>query len=90
MCLQPKHASSGGRINASLVPPDGFIPAAMDLTVMSPAQRNRELVADLPAKRRRLHKAQMMSISGPTSADQTRLLGDGFNVLPIANATRRR
>ena len=90
MCLQPKHASSGGRINAGFVPPDGFIPAAMHLTVMSPAQRNRKLVADLPAKRRRLGKAQMVSIGGPTTTDQTRLLSDGFNVLPIANATRRR
>jgi hypothetical protein len=90
MCLQPKHASSGGRINAGLVPPDGFIPAAMHLTVMSPAQRNRKLVADLSAKRRRLRKAQMVSIGGPTTTDQTRLLGDGFNVLPIANAARRR
>jgi hypothetical protein len=89
MCLQPKHASSGGCINAALVPPDGFIPAAMHLTVMSPAQRNRKLVADLPAKRRRLGKAQMVSIGGPTTTDQTWLLGDGLNVLPIANATRR-
>ena len=61
----------------------------MHLTVMSPAQRNRKLVADLPAKRRRLYKAQMVSIGGPTTTDQTRLLSDGFNVLSIANATRR-
>jgi hypothetical protein len=90
MCLQPKHARSGGRINAGLVPPDGFIPAAMHLAVMPPAQRNRKLVADLSAERRRLHKAQMVSIGGPTTTDQTRLLGDGFYVLPIANTTRRR
>ena len=88
MCLQPKHASSGGRINADLVPPRSFVTAAVHLAVMSPAQRNRKLVADLPAKRRRLGKAQMVSIGGPTTADQTRLLGDGFNVLPIANTTR--
>jgi hypothetical protein len=52
MCLQPKHASSGGRINAGLVPPCSLVTAAMHLTVMSPAQWNRELVADFPAKRR--------------------------------------
>jgi hypothetical protein len=90
MCLQPKHASSGNRINAGVVPPRSFVTAAMHLAVMSPAQRNRKLVADLSAKRRRLHKAQMVSIGGPTTTDQTRLLGDGSNVLPIANATRRR
>jgi hypothetical protein len=90
MCLQPKHASSGGRINASLVPPRNFVTAAMHLAVMSPAQRDRKLVADLSAKGRRLHKAQMVSIGGPATTDQTRLLGDGFNVLPIATASRRR
>src|SRR6516162_4474494 len=90
MCLQPKHASSGGCINAGLVPPDGFIPAAMHLTVMTPAQRNRKLVADLPAKRRRLGKAQIVSIGGPTTADQTRLLSDRFDVLSVANPPRRR
>ena len=62
----------------------------MHFAVMSPAQRNRKLVADFPAERRRLHKAQMVSIDGPTTTNQTRLLGDGFYVLPIANATRRR
>ena len=62
----------------------------MHLAVMSPAQRNRKLVADFPAKRRRLHKAQMVSIGRPTTTNQTRLLGDGFYVLPIANATWRR
>ena len=90
MCLQPKHASSGVRVNARLVPPRSLVTAAMHLTVMSPAQRNRKLVADFPAQRRRLHKAQMVSIGGPTTTDQTRLLSDGFNVLPIANATGRR
>ena len=65
MCLQPKHASSGGRINAGLVPPRSFVTAAVHLPVMSPAQRNRKLVADLSAKRRRLLKAQMVSIGGP-------------------------
>jgi hypothetical protein len=90
MCFQPKHASSGGRINARLVPPRSLVTAAVHLAVMSPAQRNRKLVADFPAKRRRLHKAQMVGIGGPTTTNQTRLLGDGFYVLPIANATRRR
>jgi hypothetical protein len=31
----------------------------------------------------------MVRIRGPTTTDQTWLLGNGFNVLPIANATRR-
>ena len=74
MCLQPKHASSGGCINAALVPPDGFIPAAMHLTVMSPAQRNSKFIADLTAKRRGLRKAQVVGIGRTTTAHQTRCL----------------
>jgi hypothetical protein len=38
----------------------------MDLTMMSPAQWNRKLVADLSAKSWRLRKTQMVSIGGPT------------------------
>src|SRR5262245_58046111 len=75
MCLQPKHASSGGRINACLVPPRSLVTAAMHLTVMSPAQRNRIFVADLAAKCRRLHKAQMVSIGGPTTAESANPFG---------------
>ena len=90
MCFQPKDSRRSARIYTCLSPPGRFITAAMDLAVMSPAQRNRKLVADLPAKRRRLGKAQMVSIGGPTTTDQTRLLGNGFNVLPVANATRQR
>jgi hypothetical protein len=50
MGLQPKNASRGGRIDAGLVPPGGFVARTMYLTVMSAAQRNRELIADLASK----------------------------------------
>jgi hypothetical protein len=76
MCLQPKDPSGRGRIDTGLLPPGGFIAAAMDLAVMSPAKRNRKLIADLAAKRRRLRKSQMVSISRSSAANQTRLLGD--------------
>jgi hypothetical protein len=90
MCLQPKHASSGGRINAGFVPPDGFIPAAMHLTVMSPAQRDSKFIADLAAKRRGLRKAQVVGIGRTTTAHQTRLFGNGLDMFTVAEATRRR
>src|SRR4029077_9757733 len=67
MRLQPKDASRGGRINASLVPPRAFIATAMQLAVMSPTQRYRKLIADLTAKRQRLGKAQVVSIGGAAS-----------------------
>ena len=52
MGLQPQRASGDGRIDTGLIPPGGFIAAAMDLAMMSPAERNRELIADLAAERR--------------------------------------
>ena len=76
MPLQPENPSRGGRIDASLVPPHGFIAAAMHLAMMSPAQGYRKLVADLAAKGRRLGKAQLVGIGGMASTDQTRLFGN--------------
>jgi hypothetical protein len=49
MCAQPKSASRGGGIDTSLVPPGGFIPRAMDLAMVTAAERNRELVAHFAA-----------------------------------------
>jgi hypothetical protein len=90
MCLQPQGASRGGWIDTSLIPPRGFIDAAMHLAVMSAAQRNRKLVADLAAKCRYLRKPEVVGIGGTPAADQAGLLGNRFNVLPVAKATRRR
>src|SRR5690242_9331561 len=44
--------------------------------MMSPAEWDRELVADSSAERSLLRKAQMMGIARLASADQTGLLGD--------------
>jgi hypothetical protein len=51
MGLQPKDARGGSRIDCGLVPPGGFIATAMKLAVVSPAERDGELIADLVAKR---------------------------------------
>src|SRR5262249_35036051 len=67
-------ASSGGWIDTNLVPLRRFIATAMDLTMVSATERDRELVADLAAERRCLGKAQMMGISGTAAADKARLL----------------
>jgi hypothetical protein len=45
----------------------------MQLTMMHAAERHGELVADLQAKASRLCKAQMMSIGGLITANQTGL-----------------
>src|SRR5262249_49406222 len=75
MRLPPEAASSGGWIDTNLVPLRRFIATAMDLTMVSATERDRELVADLAAERRCLGKAQMMGISGTAAADKARLLG---------------
>ena len=90
MCLQPKDTSRSGWIDAGLFPPGGLIAAAMHLAVMSAAKRNRKLVADLAAECRYLRKPEVVDIGGTPATDQTGLLGNRFNVLPVANATRRR
>src|SRR5215469_12720276 len=90
MCLQPKDTSRSGWIDAGLFPPGCLIATAMHLAVMSAAKRNRKLVADLAAECRYLRKPQVVSISGASAANQTGLFGNRFNVLPVANATRRR
>jgi hypothetical protein len=49
VCFEPQRASGDGRIDACLFPPRRFITRAMDLAVMSPAERDGELIADLAA-----------------------------------------
>jgi hypothetical protein len=62
MRVQPEGASYGHRIKANLLPPCRFIAAAMNLAMMTAAERHGELIADLTAKRLLLSKAQMMRI----------------------------
>ena len=57
----------------------------MNLTVMSATERDGELVADLAAERRCLGKAQMMGIGGAAATDETRLLGNRFNVVTVTD-----
>ena len=76
----------GPRINAGLLPPCRLIAAAVDLAVMPPAERHRELIADLTAQRAWLGKTQMMRIGGHTTANQAGLLDDEPDVRPIADA----
>src|SRR6516165_12556693 len=90
MGLQPKHASRSGRIDTGLVPPNGFVAAAMNFAVMSSAKGNRKLIAYLPTEGRRLCKTEMMRIGGTAAADQAWLLGDRFHMLPVANSTGHR
>src|ERR1700746_1963761 len=62
----------------------------MDLAVMSPAERDGELIADLAAECRCLRKSQMMCVCRAPTADQARLFGDRFDMVPVANPARHR
>ena len=56
--------------------------------MMTAAERHREFVAHLSAKRPMLRKAHMMRIGGRATANQTGLFGDEPYVLAIANSAR--
>jgi hypothetical protein len=90
MRLQPQHAGGGSRINPGFVPPSGFVATAMHLAMMSAAERDCELIADLTAECRQLRKSQVMRVCRAPAADQARLLGHGLHMLPVANPTRQR
>jgi hypothetical protein len=60
MGYKPQRSCRGGRIEAELTPPPAFVAVTMQLAMMAAAQRHREFVADLAAKRAILRKAQVM------------------------------
>src|SRR5665213_1143228 len=74
MGVEPQLARCGRRIDLELAPPCGFIPAAMDFAMVSATQRDGELVADLASKRPALRKAEMMSVTRHSPADEAGLL----------------
>jgi hypothetical protein len=88
--VQPQGASQNSRVNAGLFPPFGFIASAVDFSMMAATQWNCVLIANFAAECTRLRKPQMMGVRWPATADQTRLLGNQFNVIPVANAARCR
>src|SRR5438128_5430109 len=55
---------------------------------MPAAEWDRELIADLAAERARLSKSEVVGVRGLAAAQETRLLGDIAQVLPVAIATR--
>ena len=88
MRLEPQHSRGSSRINPNFTPPCRLIAATMDLAMMAPAQRHREFVADLAAKRPALREAQVMRIRRLAAANQTRLLGHVSDVVSVTNPAR--
>ena len=85
---EPQRACGTGRIEPEFLPPPGFITVAMQLAMMSPAERHREFVADLATECTRLRETQMVWIGRPPAADQARLLNHMPDMIAVTNATR--
>jgi len=62
MRLQPQRAGGDGRIDTGLLPPSGFIATPTDLTVVTAAQRDGELVAYLFSECTALGKSEVVGI----------------------------
>jgi hypothetical protein len=69
--FQPQNAGGNRWIDAGLPPPSGFITTAVNLAMVTPAQRDGKFVADLSPQRSALCEAEVMSIRGLPAADQT-------------------
>src|SRR5262249_47170423 len=87
--LPPELPGDLNGVDAGRLPPGLLVAGAMDGAVMRAAQRDGEFVARFAAERSRLQVAKMMRIGLVTPADETWLLGDITQVLPITIATRR-
>jgi hypothetical protein len=67
------------------MPPGDFIATMMNFAVVSATQWDGELIADLAPECPALGKSEVVGIRGSTTANQTRVLGDRFDVIPVAN-----
>ena len=90
MRVQPQCAGRDNWINTGIPPPRGFITAAMDLAMVSSTQWNGVLIADLAAEGTALCKSEVVGIRGSATANETRVLGDSFDVIAVANPARLR
>ena len=73
--LRPQCRGDAIRVDAEPAPPCGFIASAVDLAMVSAAERHRELVAHFATERPRLRRPKMMGIRGLTAADKAGLRG---------------
>src|SRR5262245_20938096 len=84
----PEPAGNLDRVDAGLPPPRALVARAMHRTMMPATERDRELIADLAAERTWLGKSEVVGIRWLAAAQETRMLGDIAQVLPVAIAPR--
>jgi hypothetical protein len=61
----------------------------MGFAMVAAAEWHGEFIADFAAKCGWLRESEMVGICGASAANETRLLGDRFDMLAVANAPRR-
>ena len=88
MGRQPKGAGNIRRIDANIFPPCDLVATVMDFAVMTPTQRHGELIADFPAERTALREAEVVSVRGSPTADQTSMCGYKLHMIPVTNPPR--
>jgi hypothetical protein len=89
MCLFPEPSGDLERVDAGLTPPRALVAGAMHRTMMPATEWDRELIADLAAECTRLREPEVVGVAGLAAAQETRLLGDVAQVLPVTIAPRR-
>ena len=90
MGFKPQRPGHFSRIEPGGFPPRRFIAGTMDLAMMASAQRHREFVADLAAKRGMLGEAKMVRVRWFAAAHQAGLLGDKSKCCLVPNPARLR
>ena len=88
--LSPQLGGGFDRIDAGVLPPGCFVADAVDEPVMDAAERDREFVAGLAAKRPRLQMPEVMRVRWLAAADQAGLLGDMAKVLACRGSAAAR
>ena len=88
--LFPERTGDFTRVDANPLPPRPFVADTMNRAMMDPAQRHRELVADLTADCAVLCEAQVMRIRGLAAANQAGLLSNKSDVVLVADPARLR
>src|SRR6516164_2882104 len=86
--LSPELTGDLNGVDAGGPPPHLLVAGAMDGAVMRAAERDGEFVAGFAAERSWLQVAKMMRIRLFAAADETCLLGDITQVLPVTIAPR--
>jgi hypothetical protein len=88
MRFSPQFLRDRSGIDSGPLPPCHFIAVTMDLAMVSAAERDGELVADLATERPALCEAEVVGVGRLPSADQAGLLRDVTEVIAVADTPR--